>query len=175
MTLRFPLHKSVWLLLRLMPAAKFGSYRAWNEKRLDDGQWAPSCAELFGEPYPWRGDYEIDKVLDGEDGCLGPDMAWIEQRIRYHQSEGRLPSIGQRRRNDYAAMEAEDQRVWNIDYENCKDANPAFCGEPMVGYGKKSGARKDNAPTMTAGAYEKVKAIQRARTARARNRRGVNQ
>ena len=143
----------------------------WYAPRVEDGRWAPSFAEEFGEEYPARGAYEIHYAFQ-----LGvrPRMQFIEDLIRAFNNRPKVRSFAQMMREDRAALEAEEMRVWQQDYERAQAANPAFYGEPFRGYGKKSGDRSAKGiPTMTPGMVRAAKAIVRSRTAKAL-KRGVN-
>jgi len=171
MALRFPHVASEYLLLRLMPAWTWGTPLGWYAPRIDEGEWVPSFADTFREEYPALGAYEIDYAFP-----LGvrPVMPFIEDRIHKFNDRPKLPSVSQRRREDMAAFEAQELETWKRDYEACQEANRAFYGEPMRGYGAKSAAPRSNVEQMTPGMYRKVRAQIRARMERPRRRIGVN-
>lgn len=145
--LRFPHVASRWLVLRRFPASAWGARDQWYEPRIDDGAWAPSYADSFGEDYPYAGGEEIFFAFPPGTPF---NLPYVEYRLYQFVNRPKLASREQRIKDARREIEAEEQAVVDRDYERFVSATQPFAGEPFVGYGQKSAPVKSKAKVMPA-------------------------
>lgn len=161
--LRFPHVASHWLVLRRFPASAWGTREQWYSPRIDDGAWAPSYAETFGEEYPYAGGEEIWLVFpQGTPFCL----QYVEYRLHQFMNRPKLAPREQRMKDARREIEAAEAAVTERDYERFVDSVRPFQGDPFVGYGKKSAPLKSKVKEMPERFRQKFNAIHADRMAR---------